>query len=113
MYYVPDPSITDLYLDKDTWEVSLRESRWFTRGWTLQELIVPTSVEFFSSAHLRFRDKQSLERQIHEITSISVEALRGHPLDNFSVEEPMGWAKNRQTTEEEDSGGRSQSQPGT
>ena len=26
----------------------LRKSRWFTRGWTLQELIAPLSVEFFS-----------------------------------------------------------------
>src|SRR5205807_1598031 len=31
-----------------TWEPSFRVSRWFTRGWTLQELLAPSSVEFFS-----------------------------------------------------------------
>jgi len=30
------------------WELDFRSSRWFTRGWTLQELLAPTSVEFFS-----------------------------------------------------------------
>jgi hypothetical protein len=30
------------------WELAFHHSRWFTRGWTLQELIAPTSVEFFS-----------------------------------------------------------------
>ena len=30
------------------WESAFRKSRWFTRGWTLQELIAPASVEFFS-----------------------------------------------------------------
>jgi hypothetical protein len=31
-----------------TWESAFRNSKWFTRGWTLQELIAPKSVEFFS-----------------------------------------------------------------
>ena len=30
------------------WKVAFKKSRWFTRGWTLQELIAPASVEFFS-----------------------------------------------------------------
>jgi hypothetical protein len=30
-----------------TWKLAFRKSRWFTRGWTLQELIAPESVEFF------------------------------------------------------------------
>jgi Heterokaryon incompatibility protein (HET) len=37
--------------DEDTqsmWEQAFRESKWFTRGWTLQELLAPRSVEFFS-----------------------------------------------------------------
>jgi hypothetical protein len=33
---------------QDTWEQAFRESRWFTRGWTLQELVAPVSVQFFS-----------------------------------------------------------------
>jgi hypothetical protein len=31
-----------------TWEPAFRSSRWFTRGWTLQELLAPSIVEFFS-----------------------------------------------------------------
>jgi hypothetical protein len=30
------------------WESDFRKSRWFTRGWTLQELLAPASIEFFS-----------------------------------------------------------------
>ena len=87
---------------QSTWEAAFRKSRWFTRGWTLQELLAPASVEFFSLQHQRLGNKQSLERQIHEITGIPTEALQGHPLNHFSVTKRMAWAENRETTEEED-----------
>jgi Heterokaryon incompatibility protein (HET) len=77
-------------------------SRWFTRGWTLQELIAPKIVEFYSQDLVRLGDKGSLERQIHEITGIANNALRGGPLEDFSIEERLGWAEKRQTTKEED-----------
>ena len=54
-----------------------RKSRWFTRGWTLQELLAPRSVEFFSREGNRLGDKTSLERQIHKKTGIADSALRG------------------------------------
>lgn len=44
------------------WKASFRESEWFTRGWTLQELITPVSAEFFSSAYRRLGDKNALEQ---------------------------------------------------
>jgi heterokaryon incompatibility protein (HET) len=84
------------------WESALRASRWFTRGWTLQELIAPASVEFFSKDWERLGDKKSLERLICEITGIPSKALRGCPLADFSVTERMLWAETRQTTREED-----------
>jgi hypothetical protein len=84
------------------WESALRASRWFTRGWTLQELIAPASVEFFSKDWERLGDKKSLERLICEITGIPSRALRGSPLADFSVTERMLWAETRQTTREED-----------
>jgi len=86
----------------DTNDDALRESRWFTRGWTLQELLAPGSVEFFSQEGNRLGDKRSLERQIHEITGIAVPALRGTPLSQFGVDERFSWAVNRQTTRKED-----------
>jgi hypothetical protein len=87
---------------ENTWETSFRNSRWFTRGWTLQELLAPASVEFFSLENQRIGDKESLEQQIHEITGIPVEALRGDSLEDFSVKERQAWMAGRQTMEEED-----------
>ncbi|KAF1365193.1 HET-domain-containing protein, partial [Lizonia empirigonia] len=87
---------------KFTWEPAFRESRWFRRGWTLQELLAPRSVAFFSEKGERLGDKQSLEQQIHEITGIAIKALQGTSLLSFSVDERLQWAKNRQTTRGED-----------
>jgi hypothetical protein len=83
-------------------ESAFRNSRWFVRGWTLQELLAPGSVEFFSREGKRLGDKRSLERQIHEITGITIPALQGTPLPQFGVEERLSWAENRQTTRQED-----------
>jgi hypothetical protein len=90
------------HLSRSIWKSAFRGSRWFTRGWTLQELIAPTSVEFYSSEGMRLGDKRSMEQQIHEITSIPVRALQGHPLSDFSIEERLSWAIKRETTREED-----------
>jgi Heterokaryon incompatibility protein (HET) len=83
-------------------EPAFQKSRWFTRGWTLQELIAPASVRFFSKTWENIGSKESLERQISEITKIPVEALRGSPLDGFSVAERISWAEMRHTRYEED-----------
>jgi hypothetical protein len=83
-------------------EMAFRHSRWFTRGWTLQELLAPGSVEFFSREGERLGDKKTLERQIHEITKIPVSALQGASLSEFTVDERFSWAENRQTTRKED-----------
>jgi Heterokaryon incompatibility protein (HET) len=77
-------------------------SRWFTRGWTLQELLAPSSVEFFSREGTRLGDKQSLQKKIHKITGIAVQALQGSELSRFSVPERFSWARGRQTTRQED-----------
>jgi hypothetical protein len=87
---------------RNTWERALRESKWFTRGWTLQELLAPTYVEFFSKEGSRLGDKQSLEQEIQEITGIPISALRGSVLSHFSAEQKFNWAKHRKTTREED-----------
>jgi hypothetical protein len=85
-----------------TWEEEFRKSRWFTRGWTLQELLAPSRVKFFCKDGTYLGDKKSLERQIHDITGIPISALHTTPLHNFSVEERMSWVKHRQTTRTED-----------
>jgi hypothetical protein len=85
-----------------TWKSNFRESRWFTRGWTLQELLAPVSVDFFSKEGTRLGDKKSLEQEIHKITGIAIEALRGKPLSSFTVPEQISWAAKRKTKRKED-----------
>ena len=81
------------------WESDFRKSRWFERGWTLQELLAPSSVEFFSRDHQLLGDKRSLKQQIHEITGITDSALQGAPLSQFSVDERLLWIEHRQTSD--------------
>ncbi|KAF2630885.1 HET-domain-containing protein [Macroventuria anomochaeta] len=83
-------------------ESALKQSRWFTRGWTLQELLAPKSVEFFSKEGARLGDKESLKHTIHKITGIPIDALPGWRLSEFSVAERFSWTENRRTTREED-----------
>lgn len=85
-----------------SWNATFRKSRWFTRGWTLQELIAPPSITFFSVDGQCLGDKKSLETLLHEVTCISVNALRGAPLSNFSVDERLSWMMVRVTKRAED-----------
>ncbi|KAI9764570.1 MAG: hypothetical protein M1839_005882 [Geoglossum umbratile] len=95
-YFVGDSKFTC------RWKTAFKKSKWFTRGWTLQELIAPTLVEFFSVEGECLGDKKSLEQTLHEITGIATQALRGSPLSYFSTDERMLWASNRHTKREED-----------
>ncbi|KAJ4353488.1 uncharacterized protein N0V89_005218 [Didymosphaeria variabile] len=85
-----------------SWESAFRKSKWFTRGWTLQELIAPSNVVFYSKEKEYLGNKQSLEGQLHETTRLPIPALRNQPLSNFSMEERFSWAALRQTGLEED-----------
>jgi tetratricopeptide (TPR) repeat protein len=87
---------------RSDWEASFCVSAWFSRGWTLQELIAPVCVDFYSREGQRIGDKASLDRLLHGITGIPLPALRNCPLDQFSASERMRWAEKRITTEEED-----------
>ena len=84
------------------WISAFRNSRWFTRGWTLQELLAPKVVLFYSRDSVRLGDRSSLEHQIAEITRIPIQALRRQALSKFSIEERFSWVQERQTTKEED-----------
>jgi Heterokaryon incompatibility protein (HET) len=92
----------ELTANSSSWSSAFQQSRWFQRGWTLQELLAPRSVEFFSREHQRFGDKKSMERLIHEITTIPIQALQGAPLAQFGVDERFSWIQSRQTTRQED-----------
>ena len=69
------------------WETAFRNSRWFTRGWTLQELLAPHSVELFSQEEELIGNKITLEGLISEITGINTGTLRGESLSRFDHEQ--------------------------
>jgi hypothetical protein len=84
-------------------------SRWFTRGWTLQELLAPSRVVFYSTDWADIGTKGSLQKTISGVTGISVEALVGigkenadFLLESVPVEVKMSWAAHRSTTRPED-----------
>src|SRR3569833_1814696 len=89
-------------VDKSSWEQSFRKSRWFTRGWTLQELIAPVVVEFFSKEGVGLGTRKSLEHDIHHITGRPLTGLGGSPLSRFSITERLAWVEKRETTRKED-----------
>ncbi|KAH8598611.1 hypothetical protein B0O99DRAFT_684001 [Bisporella sp. PMI_857] len=100
--HLADVSMPAFDSDERPWEAAFRNSRWFTRGWTLQELIAPAIVEFYSKEGIRIGDRKSLEHIISEITTIPIMALQGSPLSEISIRERMAWADRRQTKVEED-----------
>ncbi|KAH7077543.1 heterokaryon incompatibility protein-domain-containing protein [Paraphoma chrysanthemicola] len=79
-----------------------KEQRWFTRGWTLQELLASSDALFFNHRRKYMGDKTTLGLWLSEKTGIPLEALQGAPLSEFSIEERLSWAKHRQTKREED-----------
>ena len=79
------------------------QSRWFTRGWTLQELIAPVSVTFFAKDWSDLGSRFSLENILTSRTGVPARILRRQsgPAKE-SAAERMSWAASRETTREED-----------
>ncbi|KAK3987238.1 heterokaryon incompatibility protein-domain-containing protein [Cladorrhinum sp. PSN332] len=81
----------------------LRKCRWFTRGWTLQELIAPTKIEFFDWEWNFVGGREDLEGELSLITNIDESILKDSSGLNFiPIGRKMAWAANRQTTRTED-----------
>lgn len=77
--------------------------RWFTRGWTLQELLAPTEIAFYSEGWVKIGDKAALCRPLSVITGIDEDILTGaKALESASIAKRMSWAAQRQTTRPED-----------
>ncbi|KAL9621897.1 MAG: hypothetical protein Q9160_003718 [Pyrenula sp. 1 TL-2023] len=78
-------------------------SRWFRRGWTLQELIAPTQVEFFGYDWEYIGTKASMDVSISMATGIPCDCLLdGERVKTASVAARMSWAAKRETTRVED-----------
>ncbi|KAI1142524.1 HET-domain-containing protein [Hypoxylon sp. FL0543] len=81
---------------------NLAGSRWFTRGWTLQELLAPSELIFYSDDWQRVGTKSELSDRISEITGIQETYLEEADIQLASVGQRMSWAAKRQTSREED-----------
>lgn len=91
-----DPESTSL-------EQSLPSCRWFSRGWTLQELIAPERIYFFNNQWERIGTKSRMAHLLHKITRIDEDALmKPGILSTIPVGRRMSWAANRNTTRPED-----------
>lgn len=81
-------------------------SLWFTRGWTLQELIAPRIVEFYGRNEAgdwgEIGTKSSLRDLIAKITGVPIGVLKTGNVANISVATRMSWASRRHTKREED-----------
>ncbi|TLD25308.1 hypothetical protein PspLS_05668 [Pyricularia sp. CBS 133598] len=77
--------------------------RWFTRGWTLQELIAPPNVEFYDARWNFMGTKKSVLGLLSSITGIDETVLSGETrLAELPVARKMSWAARRRTGRDED-----------
>ncbi|KAF2743086.1 HET-domain-containing protein, partial [Sporormia fimetaria CBS 119925] len=83
-------------------EQELSKARWFTRGWTLQELIAPKRVIFYDRAWIRLGDKFTMKKKLSRITGIGESVLETGNLDTETICQRMTWASCRRTTRVED-----------
>ncbi|PMD64393.1 uncharacterized protein K444DRAFT_713828, partial [Hyaloscypha bicolor E] len=78
-------------------------SKWFTWGWTLQELTGPSEVVFFANGWTRIGTKHGLSSIISRITGMPARFLLGDVLRQASVAQRCpGRQRDRQTTKVED-----------
>ncbi|KAK8017304.1 heterokaryon incompatibility protein het-E-1 [Apiospora rasikravindrae] len=86
----------------DVWN-DFQNSRWWTRGWTLQELLAPKNVVFFASDWSPLGSKAGLSEWILSFTTIHRQALQdASSIHTFSIAQRMSWAADRKTTVPED-----------
>ena len=102
--YLSDVSSRDMNgIQTKTWMSTFKTSRWFTRGWTLQELIAPDSVDFFSKEKDFLGNKHELVQEVSDATGIGVEVLEERKrLFQLSYQEKTSWVQHRHTKRGED-----------
>ncbi|KAI0372537.1 HET-domain-containing protein [Pilatotrama ljubarskyi] len=82
---------------------AFRNSAWFKRCWTLQELIAPHNLIFLSSEWQYLGTKSGLASLLQTITGIDMDVLTFYrPLEQVSVGRRMSWAARRHATRVED-----------
>lgn len=103
--YTPPKSLAVLGPEgrSTTTSIGFGRSRWFTRGWTLQELIAPRRVDFYNREWEMIGEKRTMSASLAKTTGIDSFILDGTAdLQQVSVGRRMSWAANRETAREED-----------
>ena len=76
---------------------------WFSRGWTLQELIAPRMLLFFNKQWKSIGTKRTYADDLNRITRVPKAVLMDGMVSNRPcVAQIMSWAANRKTTRIED-----------
>lgn len=89
--------------DMDDLQASMKHCRWFTRSWTLQELIAPLHIKFFNKDWMFCFTKAVASKPLSTITGIGVDVLNHvKDLSTVSVAQKMSWAATREATRKED-----------
>ncbi|KAE8382963.1 HET-domain-containing protein [Aspergillus bertholletiae] len=95
--YRQETEITQL-----TYTLDGKASRWYTRGWTLQELLAPTNVVFYNQRWQRIGTKVQLLEEISDITKIDEINLISLNIKPTCIGQKLSWAAERMTTRIED-----------
>ncbi|THV01249.1 HET-domain-containing protein [Dendrothele bispora CBS 962.96] len=97
--YYRNSRICYAYLVDMGHQSSFGQSRWFTRGWTLQELLAPPEVIFFDSNWGYIGSRTVLCAEISGVTGIPEDIVRGSTsFRDVDVQERMSWSVLRKTS---------------
>ncbi|KAF9482073.1 hypothetical protein BDN70DRAFT_771891, partial [Pholiota conissans] len=102
-----DSAICLTYLSGTVTLTDMHKDLWFTRGWTLQELLAPVNIKFYNREWKQLiesskndKDDYSIHQQIEQATSITQYELRY--IRNVPISRRMQLAATREVTREED-----------
>ncbi|KAI6859333.1 hypothetical protein KC319_g80 [Hortaea werneckii] len=119
--------LCDVHMKDDFSDVlaQVERSEWFTRGWTLQELLAPRFRVLFTAKWVKIgfvkswpdyqisrssgkgfsnneECSQSLEHKVSRIANVPLSCLVSLSVESFSVGERLSWSANRRTSRPED-----------
>jgi ankyrin repeat protein len=98
-----DANVCYAYLADVPSKTKFQGSRWFSRGWTLQELLAPSEVIFFDEEWRNLGTRKNLRQSVSSCTSIPEGILAGSDdIERTSIAQRMSWASKRETKRLED-----------
>jgi ankyrin repeat protein len=98
-----DANVCYAYLADVPSKAKFSGSRWFTRGWTLQELIAPSKMIFFDEGWKELGTKENLRESVSNCTGIPGSVLsESDGVEKGSIAQRMSWGAKRRTTRLED-----------